>query len=125
MLFSELAASRRSWIDDVLIPWCRTAERLELLKAEADWVNVAGQVDAEGTLWTWAWSRFEGLVHPEIGGLDETREVEIVLKDGRTLRGYPDARRSLDGQLVLLSAEADAGPFSIDDISDVRVVEIS
>jgi len=120
MNFSDLAASRRAWIDDVLIPWCRTAERKELLKAEADWANVAGQVDAEATLWTWAWSRFPGLVHPEMGGLDESCEVEVRLKDGRTFRGYPDARRSVRGELVLLTGDGDAGPVSIDDVVDVR-----
>jgi hypothetical protein len=119
MSFTDLASSRRAWIDDVLIPWCRTAPRKELLKAEADWANVAGQVDAEATLWTWAWSRFAGLVHPEMGGLDESREVEVRLADGRTFRGYPDARRSQCGELVLLTAEGNAGPFSIDEIAEV------
>lgn len=118
--YTGLAASRRAWIDDVLIPWCRSAERKELLKAEADWVNVAGPVDAEATLWTWAWGRFPGLVHPEMGGLDESREVEVRLNDGRTFRGYPDARRSLQGELVLLTAAGDAGPISIDDVADVQ-----
>ena len=119
MSFSDLAASRRAWIDDVLIPWCRTADRKELLKAEADWVNVAGQVDAEATLWTWAWGRFTGLVHPEMRGLDESREVEVRLKNGRVFRGFPDARRSLRGKLVLLTADGEAGPVSIDDVADV------
>jgi hypothetical protein len=122
MSFTNLAASRRAWIDDVLIPWCRTADRKELLKAEADWVNVAGQVDAEATLWTWAWGRFPGLVHPEMGGLDESREIELRLNDGRTLRGYPDARRSRRGELVLLTADGDAGPMSIDDVAAARSV---
>lgn len=122
MSFTDLAASRRAWIDDVLIPWCRTAERKELLKAESDWVNVAGQVDAEATLWTWAWGRFPSLVHPNMGGLDESREVELRLNDGRTLHGYPDARRSFRGELVLLTADGDAGPFSIDEIVDVHAV---
>jgi len=125
--YEELAKSRREWIDEMLIPWCRTAERRELLKAEQDWTNIAGRVDPEMSLWTWAWSRFPALVHPEMSGIDETREVCVRLKDGRELTGFPDARRSLQGELYLLCNHAEAagedhGPVSIDDVAAAEQV---
>lgn len=118
--FDELASSRRAWIDDVLTPWCRSAPRAELVKAEAEWPNLAGQVDPEQTLWTWAWSRFPELVHDGLSGVNETCEVEIVLNDGRSLTGFPDNRESRQGRLVLLVADGAAETVSIDDVTDVR-----
>ena len=117
--FADLAASRREWIDTVLKPWCRQASRRELLKAEADWANVAGQVAPEKTLWVWAWGRFPELVDEELASLNETREVIVTLSDERSFRGYPDARQSLQGELMLVSRDEaggamDVGPFSID-----------
>lgn len=121
--YEQLAASRKAWIDDVLVAWCREAPRGELLKAEADWANIAGQVDPEATLWTWAWGRFPALVHPEMSGLDETREACVRLADGTEHRGFPDARRSRQGELWLAGPhagpESEAGPFSIDAIAEV------
>lgn len=120
MDFNELAASRRAWIDDVLIPWCRTASRAELRKAEADWTNIAGNVAPEKTLWAFAWSRFDGLIHEQFGGLDESREWRVLLRDGATFSGYPDARRSLQGEMILITSDGDAGPFAIDNIAAVE-----
>jgi len=63
----------------------------------------------------------------EHGGIDETREVCVRLKDGRELTGFPDARRSLQGELYLLCTHAEAagedhGPVSIDDVAAVEQV---
>jgi len=122
--YEELAASRREWIDEVLVPWCRAANRKELFKAEGDWANLAGDVDPEKTLWSWAWSRFPDLVHPEMSGLDESREVVVRLNDGRDVHGFPDARRSERGELVLVTAGETDGEtpeaIPIDDIQSVR-----
>ena len=118
--YQELAASRRTWIDDVLIDWCHRANRAELMKAEGDWVNIAGQVDPEKTLWTWAWSRFPALVPPDLDGLDEAREVLVQLADGRAFTGYADSRNSRRGELHLLCTNGEeVGPLSIDDVADV------
>jgi len=125
--FDELAASRRAWIAEVLQPWCTQAPLVALRKAEQDWADIAGQVDSQATLWTWAWSRFPALVHEGLSGVDETHEVVVTLADGTTVRGYPDGDRSLRGELVLLSSSGDTsngsteqGPYSIDAIVDVR-----
>lgn len=125
--FQELVAARRDWIDNVLKPWCRQASRTDLRKAEAEWDDIAGRVAPEATLWTWAWSRFPALVHENMAGLNETHEVTVALKDGRTVAGYPDNRQSEQGQLVLMgrgdqggsAAVKDSGPHSIDDVVSV------
>lgn len=124
--YEELGRSRREWIDGVLVEWCRQADRAELLKAEADWTNIAGQVDPEATLWTWAWSRFPALVHPEMNGLDETRELRVRLVDGRELTGFVNARRSRRGELVLTCTSGetsgkDVGPFRLDEFAEVAL----
>ncbi|MFN5974486.1 MAG: hypothetical protein ACK48U_08575, partial [Planctomyces sp.] len=49
-----------------------------------------------------AWERFPEAVHADMPGLNETYELLVELRDGRVLRGYPDARQSIRGQLVLL-----------------------
>lgn len=126
--YEELAASRRQWIDDVLIPWCRQASRRELHLAMMDWINVAGQVDPGMTLWTWAWSRFAALTHESAAGLDETKEVSVTLHSGEQATGYPDARESENGQLVLLGKTDDGrfehyGPFAIDDVESVELCD--
>jgi len=125
--FDELASSRRAWIAEVLQPWCRQAPLAELKKAELDWADLAGRVDPLATLWTWAWSRFPVLVHEGLSGVDEAHEVTATLADGSIIRGYPDGRRSLRGELVLLcaspdtpDASAEQGPYSIDVIVDVK-----
>jgi hypothetical protein len=123
--FDDLAASRRDWIATVLRPWCGQATRVDLLKAELDWPDIAGKVDADATLWTWAWGRFPALVHEGLSGVDETFAVRVTLRDGSSHVGFPEGRKSQRGQLVLLAASAsggnsELGPFSIDDIASVE-----
>ena len=119
--FDELATSRRKWIDEVLKPWCQQAARKELKQAELEWDNVAGSVDAEATLWSWAWSRFPQLVHEGLSGVDETHEVTVTLKDGSSIAGFPDGSKSKQCVLVLLCAGAttESRPHSIDEIATV------
>jgi hypothetical protein len=122
--FDALIASRREWIDTVLKPWLRKATRRDLLFVEQEWVDLAGRADPKKTLWPWAWSRFPVLYVDDLGGLEETYCVIVTLRDGSQHGGYPDARRSLHGELVLLgdsvvNGSRDLGPFSIDDV--VRV----
>jgi hypothetical protein len=125
--FQCLAASRRDWIQSVLRPWCHTATVQDLRRAELEWHDLAGRADAAATLWTWAWERFPDAVHADFPGLNETWPLEVTLVGGDILRGYPDARRSLRGQLVLVSHETAAaggltefGPVSLDQVSSVR-----
>ena len=123
--FDELVESRKAWIADVLQPWCRTATRSDLRRAEQEWPDIAGKVAPEKTLWPWAWSRFPELVHETLG-IDETTEVQVSLRDGSTVIGYPDARASQQGQLVLWGAESgeadpmELGPYSIDEVTAVK-----
>jgi len=121
--FDELVTSRKRWIDEVLKPWCLSANRKDLMRAAMDWGDIAGRVDEEATLWTWAWSRFPELVHEGLSGVNETLPVKVTLKSGESLTGFPDARESKNGQLVLVASEAETksyGPFLIDDIADVE-----
>ena len=94
-----------------------------LLKAEAEWTDIAGRADSAATLWTWAWERFPALVHEGMSGVDETRKVRLTLRDGREAVGYPDARSCALGRLLLLESSASGnrehGPFSIDEIATV------
>jgi len=123
--FEEMAASRRDWIDNVLTPWCRQASRVDLLKAEPEWNDIAGKVDPVKTLWLWAWSRFPDLVHESLG-IEETSEVEVELADGRRITGFPDSRLSQRGHLYILGSDStsarltELGPFSIDDVVAVH-----
>jgi hypothetical protein len=124
--FSDLVTSRKAWLADVLAPWCRVASLKDLKLAELEWVDIAGKVDPEKTLWFWAWSRFPALVHDELAGIDETRPVTVSLKDGTQSTGYPDARQSKQGQLVLLGRDQNSprrttehGPFAIDEIATI------
>jgi hypothetical protein len=123
--FEQLAASRRAWIDDVLRPWCQKSSVKELRKAEAEWFDLAGRADIAATLWTWAWERFPAITHPDLPGLHETHEVKVTLQSGDVLRGYPDARKSTRGVLVLVSVN-DVGeyttrePVSLDDIAAIE-----
>jgi hypothetical protein len=120
--FDELATSRRKWIDEVLKPWCQQAAHTELKKAELEWDNLAGSVDAEATLWSWAWSRFPDLVHEGLSGVDESHEVTVTLRDGTSIVGYPDGRKRKQGMLTLLcaGAVAETEPYSIDEITTVK-----
>lgn len=124
--FADLITSRREWIDGVLQPWCRQAALKDLREAELEWPNLAGSVDPAATLWLWAWSRFPALVYDGLNGLNETREVQVTLRDGRTVTGYPDGRQSQHGQLVLIAPRPqpargfdEHGPFSIDEVVSV------
>lgn len=122
--FDALSASRRNWIDEVLRPWCRSMSLAELRKAEQEWFNIAGRVDAHATLWTWAWERFPAIVHPDLPGVNETHQVTVLLQDGRSLTGFPDNRESQRGQLIMVSTGEDGtlahfGPISIDQITDI------
>jgi len=123
--FEQLAASRRGWIDQVLRPWCQQASLKDLRKAELEWFDIAGRADTNATLWTWAWERFPSIVHPDLPGVHETYLVEVFLHDGTRLSGYPDARQSLRGMLVLVGTDADGAmithsPVSIDLVAEVR-----
>lgn len=122
--FEDLAASRRQWIDNVLHPWCRKADFKQLRRLETEWLDIAGRVDVNATLWTWAWERFDGLTHPEMAGVNETHQVRVSLKDGTILIGYPDSRLSLRGVLIIIGSDdgglKEHGPFSIDDVVAVE-----
>ncbi len=125
MSFENLAEARRDWIQQVLRPWCQAASLKELRKAEQEWLDIAGRVDAKATLWTWAWERFPEIVHAEMPGVHETWEVNVLLKDGRERRGYPDNRQSLRGMLVLITRSAESGlgqtpTMSIDEIQTIH-----
>ena len=121
--FEELVASRRLWIDQELAPWCREASRADLVKAAMEWLDIAGKVDVESTLWTWAWSRFPALVCDDLPGVNETNRVRLQLRDGRQFEGYPDARAAGPGQLLVIDAtdpQQVHGPISIDEIAGVE-----
>jgi hypothetical protein len=121
--FADLVASRRTWLADVLRPWCTQAVLKDLKRAELEWVDIAGKVDPEKTLWYWAWSRFPDLVNADLASIDEARRIEVTLRDGRSFTGYPDARESQQGQLVLIARDPaspgrheELGPLSLDEI---------
>lgn len=126
MEFDALAASRRHWIDTVLHPWCVAATQKQLLQAASEWLDLAGRVDVDATLWTWAWERFPGLTHPELSGVNETHAVLVRLENGDQYSGFPDSRQSVRGNLVLLGRDestglnASLGPFPIDAIASVE-----
>lgn len=125
--FEDLAASRRQWIDEVLHPWCCKASLKQLRQLEPEWLDIAGRVDVNATLWTWAWERFAGLTHPEMAGVNETSQIRVSLKDGTSVIGFPDSRLSLRGMLVIIGSGDEGltehGPFSIDDVVSVKAVE--
>ena len=131
--FEELVASRKGWIETVLKPWCREATLADLQKAAAEWGDIAGRADPQKTLWTWAWCRFPVLVHEGLSGFDEAYELRVTLKDGKVVTGFPDARESREGRLVLLSTtpvragdngSQTAGPYSIDDVRAIERVSV-
>lgn len=122
--FQDLVDSRRRWIADVLEPWCRQATRKDLILAEMEWQDLAGRPAPDKTLWPWAWSRFPDLISQGLPQLDETRPVQVTTHSGQTATGYPDARQSTRGQLVLLASTGqELGPFSIDDIHTVKAID--
>lgn len=125
--FADLIALRRDWIDGILKPWCQQASLAELKRAELEWADIAGKVDPQSTLWTWAWSRFPQLVHEPLPGVNETNEVRVTLKNGDTFLGYPNNRKTSGGRLVLLAMSPgkrhdfkEIGPLSIDEIATVE-----
>lgn len=123
--FEQLAAARRDWIEQVLRRWCRQAALKELRKAELEWFDIAGRADTHATLWTWAWERFPAIVHAELPGVHETHPVKVKLNDGSVRVGYPDARQSQKGILVLIEVNSDGAmvthsPVSIDQISSIE-----
>ena len=113
----------------MLKPWCQTAPRAALRLAELDWADIAGRVSPEKSLWAWAWGRFPELVHAELNGIDESSAVTVTLKNGRQVTGFPDARQSEQGQLVILCRDPNGGrttsegPFSMEDISAIVRVQ--
>jgi hypothetical protein len=123
--FEALVGSRKAWLAEVLKPWCQIAARSALRLAELEWSDIAGKVSVEKTLWAWAWGRFPDLVHAELNEIDESSPVTVILKNGEQCTGYPDARESEQGQLVLVCRDPvtgrsnNAGPFSIDDVASV------
>lgn len=125
--FHQLSASRRAWIQEVLIPWCRTANLPSLLKAEMEWGDIAGRVDPQFSLWLWAWSRFPVLYVEGLRGVDETWPVRLILRDGTEHTGYPDSRRSSRSQLqltVTVNGQAvDRGPFQLDQVVKLERVD--
>lgn len=123
--FEQLTAARRTWIQQVLRVWCQRASLQDLRKAELEWFDIAGRADANATLWTWAWERFPAIVHPDLPGVHETHLVDVFLHDGLRFSGYPDARQSLRGMLVLVGTDDDGAmvthsAVSIDQIAAVR-----
>jgi hypothetical protein len=124
--FADLVASRKAWLAEVLAPWCVQASVKDLKRAELEWVDIAGKVDPEKTLWYWAWSRFPDLVNADLVAIDEARKVTVSLRDGRAFTGFPDSRQSKQGQLVLVGLDParsgrheEHGPLSIDEIASI------
>lgn len=125
--FAELVAARKQWIERELKPWCARASVAQLKLAEQEWLDIAGKVDPEVTLWAWAWCRFPDLVNAELNRIDETNLVTVALRDGRKFTGFPDARQSKRGELVLVCKSEgntqlyeDQGPFSLDEVASVK-----
>lgn len=116
--FADLTASRRRWIQEVLVPWCRTANVPSLLKAESEWGDIAGRVDPQFSLWLWAWSRFPVLYVEGLKGIDESFPVRLQTNSGSIHIGFPDSRASSRYQLVLVDSTSGdpIGPFRLDQI---------
>ncbi len=130
--FEYLVNSRREWIDSVLKPWCQQAKLVDLKKANDEWLDIAGKVDASSTLWTWAWSRFPDAVYDGLTGIDETNEVRLTLQDGTAVTGFPDNRASGPESIVIWrrhetadAAGEELGPYSIDEIVDFKRIDAS
>jgi hypothetical protein len=120
--FDDLVRSRKEWIQAQLIPWCRAARLADLKKAEHEWGDIAGRISPEFSLWLWAWSRFPHLYVEGMRGLEETNLVTLELRSGEQVSGYPDARASQRGTIVLLHPEGQSlGPFSLDDVQQVSL----
>ena len=119
--FQDLIQSRRQWISNILEPWCRTASRPDLLLAEQEWGDIAGRAHPNRTLWLWAWRRFPALHAEGLATVNETHEVVVSCVDGRTHSGFPNARKTGQGQLFLITSSGDSvGPISIDEIVSIK-----
>ena len=65
------------------------------------------------------------MVHPDLPGVHETHLVDVLLRDGSKISGYPDARQSIRGMLVLVGTDEDGAmvthpAVSIDQIGEVN-----
>lgn len=128
--FDELVDSRKQWIEQVLKPWAQQAVLKDLQRAADEWIDIAGKVDADATLWSWAWERFPALVHDGLTGVNETHEVRVTLRDQTAIVGYPTSREIKPGFLALWCLADDGsrrsemrGPYSIDEIASAERVE--
>lgn len=120
--FDDLVISRRKWIDDTLMPWCKSCSRKDLLLAEHEWTDIAGRPSPEMTLWKWAWERFPVISQEALNTINETNSVVVTCQDGRVGEGFPDAQRSQAGLLVLINPEGEViGPFAIDEILSIEL----
>ena len=95
----------------------------DLKRAELEWGDLAGRIDPQATLWTWAWGRFPELVHEQLPGVNETHEVRVILRNGDEHVGFPDNRLSTAGRLVLATSAGDAGPWPIDQVASVKRIQ--
>lgn len=121
--FLDLAASRRQWIEEVLRPWCMHARSAELHRAEQEWLDVAGRISPDFSLWMWAWSRYPGLVIADLWRIDEAVELQIELADGRAVTGFADTRQShQDLLVVLVTADRSSITINLDDIRSLTVL---
>jgi len=114
--------------------WLRGADRLP--SKTCGWPNLSGATSpAKSTRprrsGTGPGAASPDLVHAELVGIDETREVTVTLRDGRTVTGFPDSRQSVQGQLVLVGRDPlnprrsqEHGPFSLDEITAIARVLI-
>lgn len=123
--FVSLVESRKHWIQHVLRPWCRFASVAELRLAALNWGDLAGQISPDATLWPWAWERFEGVIHTELG-FDESRQWNVSLRNGSEISGYINGRLSRGEQIVLVYRDGHSqeltttSPISLDEISSIR-----
>ncbi|MGV2338054.1 MAG UNVERIFIED_CONTAM: hypothetical protein LVR18_29585 [Planctomycetaceae bacterium] len=112
--FELLAASRRDWIQNVLRPWCHTATVQDLRRAELEWHDIAGRGRPRRDTLEVGMGTLPGCRASGLPGLNETWPVEVRLHSGQVYSGYPDARRSIRGQLILLR---------VDDSATARITE--
>ncbi|MEM9704388.1 MAG: hypothetical protein AAF907_18245 [Planctomycetota bacterium] len=115
--FTKLVESKRAWLEEVLKPWCRTADLAALRLAEANWIDLAGNVDPQKTLWLWAWGRFEGVVSEELEGFEESLALRLTLKSGETVVGFPDGRASRAEGIVLIAEDGSTATAALDEIA--------
>ena len=67
-------------------------------------------------------------VDKHIATVGENIQVQVTLKDGTVVQGFPDSRESLRGTLVLVPCGTESGepnvlgPYSVDDVVAVQNV---